>query len=138
MGLETSGGSVSQKISAKSINITTLPGRVAVQLDLDHQWFNEKTIVLPDAVQAMLDRREIPPYLLREATIISSGVPDIEVGQTWLVHPNEGQWWSSQEVKETFGWDIPESHQIRFYGVHANIYDQVLLRYDKGTKEETS
>lgn len=111
--------------------VRTLPERVALLVDLDRQGFNDSFIVLPDKVQARLDRQEVPPYLLRKGLIVSSGIDLVHQGDFWYVHPNEGQWWGSEEVEE-LGFTIPKNFQLRFYGAHSksgvNIEDHILLK----------
>ena len=111
--------------------LTSLPDRCAALVDLDRQGFNESTIQIPDVVQARLDRQEVPPYLLRKALIVSAGLvegrPLINPGEIWLVHPSEGQWWSSQEV-ESLGFQIPKNFQLRLYGVHTELTKQIYLK----------
>jgi len=109
--------------------IRSLPGRAAVVVDLDKQGFNEGEIQLPDSVQARMDRSGVGRLLLRKSIVVSSGVDNIEPFTEWWVHPDEGQWWNSNEIKDTFGVDVPKNIQLRLYGVHTSIYGQILFSY---------
>ena len=114
-----------------SERLHSLPGRCAAVVNLGKQTALWNAVILtPDKAQALRDRAEVPPHLLRFSTIVSSGIKDIGVGQTWLLHPNEGQWWEARECRDQLGIEMPDGWQLRLFGVHADIYKQVIARYE--------
>ena len=93
-------------------------GRFAVIVNLDHQKAEEKEILIPDKVDAMRDRRGRGEPRL--AWVVASTHEDVQVGSTWLVDANEGQWWMPHELKR-IGLSLPEGWQLRFYMNEAGM-----------------
>jgi hypothetical protein len=109
---------------------TVLPGRVAVLVNKEKQtpsW--QEVILTPDNVQALRDRMSIPPHLARFATVCCSGVSSIKQGETWLVHPDHGQWWEPYEL-ECYGLNLPDNWQLRFYNSQMeDLHEMFFARY---------
>lgn len=112
--------------------VQAVPGTVVALVNLKKQtktW--QETVLTPDSVQAIRDRTETPPYLLRCGTITSSGFRHIKKNSHWLVHPNEGQWWSARECREVLGIEkFPDDWQLRLYNGKTNdIDDLIIIQY---------
>lgn len=121
-----------------SRRLTALPNRVVAYVDLQNQvpgmsfidgGVDVGGILLTDRAQALMDRAELPPYLLRLVKVASSGTDGVEEGDFWLAMPNEGQWWGYSECVEA-GIYCPEGHQMRLYGVGCDVFDQLVARYE--------
>ncbi len=110
--------------------LQVLPGRVFALVNKEKQtpsW--QETILTPDNVIALRDRMSIPPHLARFATVCCSGVGSIGEGESWLVHPDYGQWWEPYEL-EALGINLPSNWQLRLYnGAMEDIHDMFFARY---------